>query len=118
MSTTEDEKPAPARDSRGRLLPGHSGNPNGREKGSRSKFGEQMVTDFLESWQKNGKRVLQEAADKDQATYLRVACAILPKVIELGDETKDAITSALTSIPFDAIRSRKEASEEQSRTTH
>lgn len=100
-----------------RWKPGESGNPEGRPKGARSKFGEQMVKDFMENWEKNGKRVLEEAATKDPSTYLRVACAILPKVIELGDETKDAITSALTAIPFDAIRSRHEDKDEP-RTTH
>lgn len=90
--------------------PGQSGNPAGRPKGARNKFGEAFVKDFAESWAANGTAALQKAALEDNATYLRVACAILPKVIELGDDTKDAITNAIASIPFDAIRSRKEQS--------
>lgn len=101
-----------------RIKPGEVRNPTGRPKGARSKFGEDFVREFAEHWAEHGKSVLDEAVKDDKAAYLRVACTILPKVIELGDETKEAITNALTQIPFDAIRSRKEAAEEQPRTTH
>ena len=95
-----------------RWKPGESGNPEGRPMGARSKLGTQIVNDFLENWNLNGKRVLQEAADKDVSTYLRVACAILPKVIELDDDTKELIKEVLTErLPFHAIRERAKESE-------
>jgi hypothetical protein len=88
--------------------PGQSGNPNGRPRGARSKFGEDFVKDFADSWAKHGKLVLEKLALEDPATYSRVACAILPKVIEFDEDTKDAIRSAGMGIPFQQIKQRAE----------
>jgi hypothetical protein len=87
---------------------GVSGNPEGRPKGSRNKFGEQFVTDFLESWEKHGKKVLEKLAKKHPKAYATVAVAVLPKVIEFDDETKDAIRNAGLGIPFAQIKQRAE----------
>lgn len=97
--------------------PGQSGNPAGRPKGTRSKFGEQFVKDFMKSWEKHGADILEKAATEDYNAYLRVACAVLPKVVELDDETKDILKEALTErLPFESIRERVRESE--SKTTH
>lgn len=88
---------------------GVSGNPAGRKKGARCRFGEEFVTEFAAHWAVNGKACLDELAVKHPDAYSRVAIAILPKVIEFGDETREAITEALTQrLPFDVIRAKIE----------
>lgn len=97
--------------------PGQSGNPAGRPKGARSKFAQAFVEAFAKDFEEHGQAVIEKVRVEDPSTYMRTACTILPKVIELDDDTKDAITSALKAIPFDAIRSRYEDKDEP-RTTH
>jgi hypothetical protein len=62
--------------------PGQSGNPKGRPKGSRNKFAEVFLADFVKSWEEGGKDAIQKVRTEDPATYLRVAASILPKETE------------------------------------
>ena len=75
---------------------------------------------YAEHWAKHGNRVLDELVEKDIAAYSRIACAILPKVIELDDETLTAIKNLSEAMPFDAIRYRAQAEGEspKPKTTH
>lgn len=92
--------------------PGVSGNPTGRTKGARNRFGEDFVTEFMEHWKVHGKACLDKLAESNAEAYARVAVAILPKVIELGDDTKDMLAEALSEhLPFEAIRTKIEKSE-------
>jgi hypothetical protein len=61
---------------------GQSGNPMGRPKGTRHKFSEAFLTDFLASWEKHGKQALETTARKEPSVYLRVAATVLPKEVE------------------------------------
>ncbi len=69
--------------------PGQSGNPKGRPKGSRARFGEAFVSDFLADWEKHGAKALEETRKNDPAAYVRAAVAILPKQLEVGGRTED-----------------------------
>lgn len=100
--------PEETRDNTGKWLPGKSGNESGRPKGARCKFGEDFVIEFAEHWKKHGAKVLNKLAAKNPRAYAQVACAILPKVIEFDDDTKDAIRSAGMGIPFTQIRQKAE----------
>lgn len=75
------------------FLPGQSGNPNGRPKGSRNKLTEAFLSDFLGAWNENGKAALLKVASEDPSTFVRVAASLMPKemkidhsVIDLTDE--------------------------------
>lgn len=67
--------------------PGQSGNPSGRPKGARSI----LATDFLKALQKDfaehGEDVIATVRDEKPDQYLKVIASILPKEIELADET-------------------------------
>ena len=117
MDIQDQTRDKPARDKNGQLLPGQTSlNPGGRPKGARSKFGEDFVKAFADDFSLHGKGVIEQAREKNPDAYLRVACAILPKVIELDDDTKEAIQT-LALIPFNVIHQRTEDKSE-STTAH
>lgn len=62
-----------------RFKPGVAANPKGRPKGSRNKFGEKFITDFMADWEKYGKKAIRNARRDDPVAYLRVAAGLLPK---------------------------------------
>lgn len=99
--------------------PGQSGNPAGRPKGARQKFATAFVEAFAKDFERFGPAVIELVRTQDPSTYLRTACTILPKVIELDDDTKDALKDLSNAIPFDAIRLRTAQSEsDKPKTTH
>jgi hypothetical protein len=65
------------------IRPGEVRNPVGRPKGSRSKFSEAMVSDFLADWHQHGTDVLEQVRKKDPSTYLRVASVLVPKEMKV-----------------------------------
>jgi hypothetical protein len=73
--------------------PGQSGNPAGRPKGSRNRFAEAFVRDFLADWEEHGPAVIKQVRDEKPDVYLRTATAILPKVSEEPDDDFDNLTS-------------------------
>lgn len=103
----------------GPIKPGEVRNPGGRPRGARSKFGEDFVRAFAEHWQKRGQKTLDKLADEHPEAYARVACAILPKVIEFDEDTREVLekVAAAAVLPFDAIR-HKAKEEIESRQTH
>jgi len=62
---------------------GKSGNPAGRPKGSRNKFAEAFLADFLKTWEEGGLAAVSKVRTEDPSTYLRVAASILPKETEV-----------------------------------
>lgn len=78
--------------------PGQSGNPAGRPKGARSKLGEQFLQDLYADWQKHGAEVVERVRDEKPDAYLKVVASILPKEIELGEETQDVLATLLGRI--------------------
>jgi hypothetical protein len=59
--------------------PGQSGNPKGREKGSRNKLGEHFIKELYAHWQQHGVSVLDRVQHDDPSTYLKVVASLLPK---------------------------------------
>src|SRR6516165_9527413 len=65
------------------IKPGEVRNPVGRPIGSRSKFSEAMVADFLADWHEHGTDVLARVRMTEPATYLRGAAVLVPKEMKV-----------------------------------
>lgn len=59
--------------------PGVSPNPAGRPKGSRNRFAEEFIKDFLADWNEHGAEALEACRKRDVAAYISAAVKILPK---------------------------------------
>lgn len=79
-------KAAAARIEAYQVKPGEVRNPAGRPKGSRNKFAEAFVQDFLADWEINGAAAIRHTRLVDPAAYLRVASSLLPKEFNINDE--------------------------------
>jgi hypothetical protein len=67
---------------------GQSGNPKGRPKGARHKFSELFLYDLANAWKKHGIKALEETIKTKPTEFVRVAAAILPKIVETTVRTE------------------------------
>lgn len=72
--------------------PGQSGNPAGRPKGSRNKFGEAFIDDFMADWEVHGKAAIATVRKERPQDYLKAAVAILPKQLDVSVREFDEMT--------------------------
>ncbi len=107
-ATAGDNTPKIHRNLRPPWKPGESGNPTGRPKGARVKFGEDFVRQFAKYWEKVGDDALEALYRKNKEAFVKVAVALLPKFIDISGDIDHRVYEA---IDFDAIRKRVEANE-------
>lgn len=72
--------------------PGVSGNPLGRPKGSRHKLGEAFIDALHQDFKVHGAQVIEEVREKKPAAYLTVIASIVPKELNVNDNTVDGMT--------------------------
>lgn len=77
------------------IQPGEVRNPKGRPKGSRNKFAEKFVQDFLADWEKNGTIAIKKARRNDPVSYLRVAASLIPKDFNINHTNEEDLTKML-----------------------
>ena len=104
-ATAGDNTPSKQRGLKPPWEPGQSGNPAGRPKGARVKFGEDFVVQFAEHWKIHGEAALNGLYAKSKEAYCKVAVALLPKLIDISGEVDHRVHE---SIPWDKIIERCE----------
>jgi hypothetical protein len=104
--TTAPQQPKPRGPGKP-FQPGQSGNPTGRPKGARHKLAQDFIRVLAEDFAANGKEVIEKLRDENPAAYAKTISGVLPKIIELEDESDDSggkpITGAIL-ITRDFIR--------------
>ena len=70
--------------------PFQKGNP-GRPKGSRNKLGEAFLKELHADFEKHGANAIVEVRENKPDQYLKVIASILPKEIDLGENTVSAL---------------------------
>ena len=69
---------APQRDSKGKLLVGHTGM-GGRPPGSRNLLGEKFLADLYKDWCGHGVEVLRTVRDEDPVAYAKIVALLVAK---------------------------------------
>ena len=75
--------------------PGQSGNPAGRPKGARSKLGEAFLEAMRASFEERGEEAIQAVITEKPDQYLKVIASLMPKEIDLGEETAEAMVRVM-----------------------
>ena len=70
--------------------------------GTRSKFSEAFVTDFMADWKEHGPAVLEQVRKNDPSTYIRVAAILVPK--EMRVEVEQKAPGGLDADAYAALR--------------
>lgn len=70
-------------------------NPAGRPKGARHKLGTAFLEKMLDDFTQHGVEVIETVRTKKPDQYLKVVASILPKEIELGDDTIGSIADTI-----------------------
>ena len=78
-------------------------NRSGRRLGSRNKFTHAFVDAMLVDFEQYGESVIAEVRQKDPATYIRVATALLPSRSEAEIEVTDNSNDHVEKIEWDVI---------------
>jgi hypothetical protein len=78
------------RDATGRFVMGHS--KGGRPLGSRNKLGKAFMADLYAAWSEHGAAVIKKVREEEPAAYLKVVASILPKQLEIRDDTFDGLS--------------------------
>lgn len=82
--------------------PGNVANPKGRPKGSRNKFAEEFIKDFLADWEMAGPSAIQNCRLDDPAAYLRIAASLIPKEFSIKDG-ESILDKLLEQLPADQL---------------
>lgn len=101
-----DDSTAPAQEKHKGLIPwkpGQSGNPKGREKGSRNKLSEDFLTDTLAEWRKSGKAALAIMAQEKPSDFCKMVAQVIPKEF-IFSEDKSEFDVFLESLDYEQLR--------------
>ena len=91
------------RDSKGRLLPGSTLNPNGRPKGSKNKLANSFFTDVLTVWEERGLEAVREMAAMDPASFNRMVASTMPKELDIDSTSSDGSMTPPAEIRIFAV---------------
>jgi hypothetical protein len=78
--------------------PGQSGNPKGREKGSRNKLSDDFLQDLYAVWKESGLDVLRRAAENKPTEFAKMVASLLPKEITVKNELSEFTDEQLAAL--------------------
>lgn len=87
------EKPVPAKDEKGRFVTGNIG--GGRPKGARARLGEAFLEAMRASFEEKGQDAIDRVIESKPDQFLKVIAALMPKEIELGEDTAQAMVEVM-----------------------
>lgn len=67
---------------------GQSGNPRGKQVGTRDKINQKFLKTLAEDFHANGEEVIAAAREKDPVGYMKVLAALLPKQVAVEADVK------------------------------
>ena len=83
---------------------GVSGNPAGRQKGSRNRLEEAFLRDLADHWAVNGADAIQTVYEKNPVAYVQIASALIPKKVEASNPL-EGVTREQLGVAIAAIES-------------
>ena len=84
--------------------PGQSGNPAGRERGSRNRLSEEVICALLRDFRQHGQKAVARVRQTQPAAYLKILALLVPRehkvehrnlIKELSDEQLEAMVEYL-----------------------
>lgn len=85
--------------------PGQSGNPRGRQKGSRNVFAEKFIKDFLADWEIHGADAVAASREEKPTEYVRIGATLLPKDFHLKMTNEAEFEKILDKFDTEELRS-------------
>jgi hypothetical protein len=84
--------------------PGQSGNPAGRQRGSRNKLSEKFLAALLEDFEKSGAQAIAVARLEKPAEYLRTLATVTQREIFVSDDESDTKPLVIRRIILQGVR--------------
>jgi hypothetical protein len=66
--------------------PGRSGNPAGRQKGSRNKLSQDFIEEAYAAWKAHGKDAFEHMATKEPSKFVQTIAALIPQHFKFEHE--------------------------------
>lgn len=76
----------------------------GRPKGSRDRLTTEFIQAMADDFTTHGRAAIRRCREDDVTSYLKLAAHLIPKEIDLGDKTLEAILGPLATNDLDALQ--------------